>query len=212
MSTKGTIPSTWRFSSTFLSYNPLLFGPLPSMMTLGLDGGYLLGTAIGLGRSLPGAPTHGQLALFLGHRTTPMRMSRRQRPVDAALINGSLRVAVPLGPLFCLRAAILTDIVQALDPGGTILTQWNTTLSNQPCAPYGSRTGRYGYGLSVPWVGCVDQYAGPSATRSPILGGGFTIDVSGMQLQGTVPVQLQELRTATTIYVRAPIIALSFGD
>lgn len=100
---------------------------------------------------------------------------------------------------------ILSDIQAALDPNGTTLTQWNMATTNQPCAQYsGQPSGRYGVGAGVPWIACVDAYVAPSATRSPVMGGGFNIQAAAQtpKLSGTLPLQLQELRTATFIYLQ----------
>lgn len=103
-------------------------------------------------------------------------------------------------------AYILQDIAAALDPQGLVLgqgaTAWNAAVSLQPCPPYTSPqvmpTRQYAYGKSWMFVTCNNIYAAGAGQKF----GGVNININNRaSLLGTLPVQLRELRTATTVYL-----------
>lgn len=87
---------------------------------------------------------------------------------------------------------ILREVKAALDPTGATLTTWSSTTV--PCALTGTA-----------WAGiaCASTYVAPSATRSlsALFGGISALTLSSVAplLSGTLPPQLAELLTCTTI-------------
>ena len=116
---------------------------------------------------------------------------------------------------------ILLDIKAALDPNGAVLSSWNSSHL-QPCRPWsydGTNAGQNAASLvagkSWRYISlnnaneyCQDmQYPGFSISTSPSttvtntarVGGIAGLWLSGLGLNGTLPAQLQELRTASQI-------------
>lgn len=62
----GTVPSTYSvLAATFLNMNSQLYGTLPPLVTVGTDGGYLIGTGCVRPRSLsPAARRHSDKGAF----------------------------------------------------------------------------------------------------------------------------------------------------
>ena len=116
---------------------------------------------------------------------------------------------------------ILLDIKAALDPNGAVLSSWNSSHL-QPCRPWSYDGTNAGQNAASPAAGkswryislnnaneyCQDmQYPGFLVSTSPSttvtntarVGGIAGLWLSGLGLNGTLPAQLQELRTASQI-------------
>jgi hypothetical protein len=102
-------------------------------------------------------------------------------------------------------ASILADVKAALDPSGAVLTSWITNAV-QPCPPWVSTNGNNpgqsdaspGYGRAFAGVTC-DEWDGAVVSSTSNLGGLLSLILTGTSLNGTLPDQLRELRTATQV-------------
>lgn len=81
-----------------------------------------------------------------------------------------------------------------LDPNLGALANWNLSASLQPCQSYGGPAGRLASAGAWTGITCSDLASATVATPPT-----FTLRLPGNALNGTVPWNLQELRTATTI-------------
>ena len=118
---------------------------------------------------------------------------------------------------------ILLAIKAAVDPRGAVLSSWNTTHL-QVCRPWSYNAANSGQNAASPVAGkswsyisgaganefCLDMHkAGYTASTSPSttvsntaqIGGVAGLWLSGLALNGTLPAELQELRTAILISV-----------
>lgn len=99
-------------------------------------------------------------------------------------------------------AAILGDIRAAVNPSGTALAGWTFGSTLNPCAGYSAVTpGRPTsslYPSGFPYISCNDVYAGVALTRV-VYGGVYSLSLSGVNLGGTVPSQLRDLRSTIVI-------------
>lgn len=100
-------------------------------------------------------------------------------------------------------ALVLADIKAAANPGGSALSGWQLGVTSQPCMGWSSATaGRPTTGLYpsgfTPGITCNDVYSGPALTRVAY-GGIAGLSLANTALGGQLPVQLRELRTASTI-------------
>ena len=95
---------------------------------------------------------------------------------------------------------ILRDIQAAVDPSNaTVLAaSWGATDA-QPCAPWPSQSATTP-GLGQSWTGvtCLEWSGAASTVANPAGGGVGVLSLDALQLAGTLPVQLRELRTMTT--------------
>jgi hypothetical protein len=209
----GTIPSGYSSLSWIaVAYNPGLVGQLPSGLnssklyaysayTNGLYSWYYAYT-LGAGQLYGYPPSYNNAGYGTGW-----------------LYGTSIGLDRPL-------AAILMDIKAAVDPSGAYLPSWNSSAA-QPCRPWSNlgsapmqsaasatRGAGWKYISTVSVVGsaeyCQDwQNAGSNyavynspttwATNTIPVGGIAALWLSGAGLNGTLPVQLQELRTATAV-------------
>ena len=116
---------------------------------------------------------------------------------------------------------ILLDIKAALDPNGAVLSSWNSSHL-QPCRPWTYDGSTAGQNAASPVAGkswkyisfnnanefCQDMQAAnflvytsasTTVTNTARVGGIAGLWLSGLGLNGTLPAQLQELRTASQI-------------
>lgn len=94
--------------------------------------------------------------------------------------------------------SILADIKAALGPAG--LPSWNLQpTSVQPCPTWtGQQTGRPTTGQTLAGIVCRDTTA-PVGLMRLVYGGISTLLLPNTVLNGTLPTQLRELRTTTSI-------------
>jgi hypothetical protein len=203
----GTVPPSYASLSWLaIAYNPLLVGALPAGVTssklfawsANLNGFYSWLSAY----AAAGTPTYGfpPSQASVGYGT-------------GFLYGTSIGLDRPL-------VSILLDIKAAVDPSGSVLSAWNASQL-QPCRPWVSQTtlpvqssSSPVYGRSWAYVSaagaeyCQDWQAGlfyvytsPTvfATNTAPVGGIAALWLSGLALNGTLPAQLQELRTASAI-------------
>ena len=183
---QGTVPQAYTaFSWVTLSYNPQLVGALPSGFApsstvtklrawSGYNNLYYTAAQVFVGGANGAAPTYGSGILF----------------------GTSIGLDRPL-------ASILMDVKAGLDPTG-VLTSWNSSLV-QPCPPWLSGnsypsqvTTSPGYGRSWTGVTCGD-WDGAVVTSTSNLGGMRALAFSGLNLQGTLPDVLRELRSLSQL-------------
>jgi hypothetical protein len=184
----GTVPSTYAsLSAIALAYNPYLVASLPSgLTTLKLRAwsatfdqyfpAYDLSSAASYGAANYG--TGVLRGTSLGH----------DRPV----------------------VHILRDILAALDPtkSSLLTASWRSTDA-QPCPPWTTIDSKNptqlnttpGYGASWLGVVCGESYttATPVTLSVPPFAGIVALNLDAMGLSGTLPLQLRELRTLTTL-------------
>ena len=204
----GSVPASYtQFAWVALAYNPLLVGALPpgfnstklyawSASYSGFYSWYYAYTA-GNGATYGMAPSYAT-----GYGT-------------GFLYGTSIGLDRPL-------VSILLDIKAAVDPSGAVLSAWNASHL-QPCRPWGTSTsvqsitspvaGKSWTYISTTGVAnsaeyCQDwQGSGYYVYQSPTVystnavqaGGISALWLRGLGLNGTLPVQLQELLTASQV-------------
>ena len=204
----GTVPASFTaFSWLALAYNPALYGSLPTSLvtntvnklqawsTYGADGFY----------SYTSASISGQQTTYLN---TPLYST-------GFLFATSIGLDRPL-------AAILMDMKAALDPGGTVLTGWNSTTMQfcPPWLPYGSSPGQRssspGYGRWLPGLYMPSALGATSGTsycndygRTPIAPFVYTIASPPAIQQLSNPLGSAALGTSTIPQTVAPIGGIS---
>ena len=204
----GSVPASYtQFAWVALAYNPLLVGALPagfnstklyawSAYYSGFYSWYYAYTA-GAGATYGMSPSYAT-----GYGT-------------GFLYGTSIGLDRPL-------VSILQDIKAAVDPSGAVLSAWNASHL-QPCRPWG--TGASVQSITSPVAGkswtyisttgvansaeyCQDWqgsgynvYQSPSSydTNTVQAGGISALWLRGLGLNGTLPVQLQELLTASQV-------------
>ncbi len=186
----GTVPASYAsISALALAYNPGLVGAFPSGFTtsklwvwsayfnLYYNAANMIGTA-----SYGMAPNYGSGILY----------------------GTSIGLDRPL-------VDILRDVQAALDPSNTsaLAASWGSTHL-QACTPYkssnaplttypGQAVTQPGYGRS--WLGVTCQDGPGFIVTAAAVGAASNVVLFNMSLRGTLPVQLRELKTASTISV-----------
>jgi hypothetical protein len=95
-------------------------------------------------------------------------------------------------------SAILQSAAAALDPSGALLPSWRAGL--QPCPPYTSQNSSSPvYGKSWAGVSCRDGTSTFSCSGSTMMGGASALTLTGLGLNGTLPVSLWQLRSLTSL-------------
>jgi hypothetical protein len=216
----GSIPANYtRLAWVALAYNPLLVGPLPagfnssklyawSAYYSGFYSWYYVYTA-GAGATYGMAPAYAT-----GYGT-------------GFLYGTSVGLDRPL-------VSILLDIKAALDPSGAVLSAWNASQL-QPCRPWGysasvqsatspvaGKSWKYisttGVANSAEycqdWQGSGYVYLSPTDynMNSAQAGGIAALWLQGLGLNGSLPVQLQELRTVTQVSLALNSLSGSIPD
>jgi hypothetical protein len=169
-----------------LAYNPQLVGPLPDGFTTsklyawsGHFQTYNNAASVATTASYGNAPTYGSGLLY----------------------GTSIGLDRPL-------VDMLREVQAALDPTNTstLAASWGSTHL-QPCAPWkslgsnnvGQASTSLAFGRAWTGVMCQDTVAMNLGVSPTSMGGVGDLVLFNMSLQGTLPVQLRELRTASTI-------------
>ena len=189
----GTVPTTYvsKLSWIALAYNPALYGAWPSgLQPYGYTG------------ALPIVQSSYTSTVTAFAYASGVATGVRSPTAGTGCMTGtSLGLDRPMN-------AILRDAVAALDPSGALLPSWRRGW--QPCAPYtgpAQNTSSVMYGQSWAGVGvnCHDGTFSAGAWQScssiaSYAGAGVQqLLLDGLGLNGTLPLQLRELRTVTTV-------------
>jgi hypothetical protein len=179
----GTLPSSYAsLSWVALAYNPLLFGALPAGFTAT--------------KLYAWSATN---ANFFSYTSATATIANGQAPTygTGVLYGTSIGLDQPL-------ISTLREVQAALDPFGAALRSSWGAAHWQPCLPWrstvaanaGQNASTPGYGRGWSGVTC-SEWGG---TIAPLrLGGLSSLQLAGLQLNGTAPCALGRLYTATSI-------------